>query len=396
MVSRLAGRLIDRYAVDASHIFDPFSGSAAIPLAAHERGIRTTASDLNPIAELFYDVKVNGFDGGIARARLCEWIDRAQRARRGLPIEWSTKSYWFTDATLDKLERLRQVWHELQFPHSAETAAALLSVVLSIRLCSRADQRSPKPFISKRAKQDRRGRHFDPFAIATRIIAELEPLYPRRQNALPARFVRANVARDSFGRARLAPISHILTSPPYINAQDYYRNFKLELYFLEGIMPFQVADVREAFIGTDRGSLLHRIPKAALQRHRALFPGLLEIEARSGRLCAVIHRYLYDMERAFACMRRLVVPTGLLVVVCGDNLVAGRRVPTWKLLDRVIVQSGFVLRDRFADSIGDRLLAPKRHGHKGLIKREVISAYERLTDRDPFPSPQVERAHSDR
>ena len=376
MVSRLAGRLVDMYARDADHLFDPFCGSAAVVAAAQQRGIRTTGSDLNPIAELFFRVKLGGFDAAVGYALVSEWIISARRMREGKTIDWHAKSYWFTSATLNKFERLRAAWHELGFPPTHETAAALLSFALAVRLCSRADQRSPKPFISKQATTERKRRHFDPYRTVLDVLVHLADLYPSQSAAPPARFVRVDITSETFKSARIRRCSHVITSPPYINAQDYYRNFKLELHVLEGLLPFRVSDLRESFIGTDRGKLLTRVPPDALDRHRSMFLSVSRLEARSDRLSAVLHRYLHDMDCAFSRIREALVPHGMLVMVCGDNLLAGLRVPTWKLLDRLLVDGGFVLRDRFTDSIGDRLLAPKRHGHKGLIKREVVSAYQ--------------------
>ena len=59
----------------------------------------------------------------------------------------------------------------------------------------------------------------------------------------------------------------------------------------------------------------------------------------------------------------------------GDNLVGGVKVCTWSVLHAIIESKGFMLFDRFKDPIRDRMLAPKRLGHRGLIKEEVISAY---------------------
>jgi hypothetical protein len=63
--------------------------------------------------------------------------------------EWASKHYWFTNIVLNKFERLRAAAQILSLPASDEGMAVLLSYFLAIRLCSRADQRSPKPFISK-------------------------------------------------------------------------------------------------------------------------------------------------------------------------------------------------------------------------------------------------------
>ena len=60
MVSRLADRLIRRYAAGADSVLDPFCGSGAIVVAADRAGLRVSGADLNPISELFYRVKVPG------------------------------------------------------------------------------------------------------------------------------------------------------------------------------------------------------------------------------------------------------------------------------------------------------------------------------------------------
>ena len=61
MVSRLADRLIRRYAAEADSVLDPFCGSGVIVVAANRTGLRVSGVDLNPISELFYRVKVQGF-----------------------------------------------------------------------------------------------------------------------------------------------------------------------------------------------------------------------------------------------------------------------------------------------------------------------------------------------
>lgn len=81
------------------------------------------------------------------------------------------------------------------------------------------------------------------------------------------------------------------------------------------------------------------------------------------------------MGRAFDIVQRCLEPRGTFVIVCGDNLVGGAQIQTWKVLQRMLERRGFRIFDRFVDQIGDRLLAPKRSGHKGLIKEEVVSAY---------------------
>ena len=375
MVSRLASHLIDRYAVDAESVVDPFCGSGAILAAAKRAGVSVAGIDVNPIAELFYRVKIEGFDAYRALELGRMWVAEAESGIAPWAVDWESKSYWFTPRTLDKFERLRAASRVVSLNNS-DGWPVLLSYALAVRLCSRADQRSPKPFISRAARRSRAGRHFDPNRTILDLLRQLAALYGGRRNgAGRCQFVRADICdrRQSFGTVNGQ--SHAITSPPYINAQDYFRNFKLELYLLEGMLPFRVDGLRERFVGTERGRLLDAVPQKSMERTSRLVPELEDLEARAPRLCAVVHRYFHDMSRAFDAIENMLDDRACVVVVCGDNLVGGVKVCTWKILHNILEERGFELFDRFRDPIRDRMLAPKRLGHRGLIKEEVVSAY---------------------
>lgn len=377
MVSRLADRLVREYTQSEDSVLDPFCGSGAILVSARRAGLPVTGIDLNPIAELFCHVKLSGFDGEKALELGRRWVAEAERVEKTLPIAWSGKSYWFTRGTLLKFERLRAAGAVLGEAEREEAFAVLMSYALAVRPCSRADQRSPKPFISRQARETRAGRHFDPNHTLLWLLERLAGLYGSPRLKEPKwRFVRGDVRRDGERFGEVGKHSHAITSPPYINAQDYFRNFKLELYMLEGLLPFSVGQLRERFIGTERGELLGGVPAESLERNYELVPGLQDLEERAPRLGAVVHRYFWDMERAFGMVEEKLADEGRLVLVCGDNLVGGLKVCTWGALEKVLEARGFRLRERFHDRIRSRMLAPRRLGHRGLIKEEVVSLYQ--------------------
>ncbi len=374
MITHLAEKLISKYTRNCTNLLDPFCGSGAILAAGRENGIPVTGLDLNPYAVLLSEVKLAGFSPILAKELCATLISRAKISTKTWPVDWAAKQYWFTEATLTKYERLRHVAREMGLNQTQDGKAVLLAYALSIRRCSRADQRSPKPFISKQAIKKRKGRHFDPGREIPNLLEQLSKLHGK-PTGYDGLVTCMDLVDSDNNSGKWGSYSHIITSPPYINAQDYFRNFKLELYLLEGLLPFRVNAVKCRFIGTERGELLVDISKEQIRFHRKLLPHLRSMESTHPRQAAVVHRYFSDMCKSFDAMKTLLNKDGVLVIVCGDNLVGGYSISTWRVLNRLLKARGFSLFDRFGDSIDCRNVPPKRNGHKGLIKQEVISAF---------------------
>lgn len=373
MISHLAERLIADYANGATRVLDPFCGSGAVLRAATAKNVPVTGVDINPFGVLLSGVKVEGFDTNRS-LKLLEDVLSESRNTQPLPMNWDMKGYWYTPATLHKLEAIRSVANEQGLHASKSGRAVLLSLGLAARLCSRADQRSPKPFISKSAKERRSGKHFDPGCIMRDLMADLCDLYGGRRR-VSGEVLSCDIGQcDEIGGIA-ASCSHVITSPPYINAQDYFRNSKLELYLLEGLLPFAVQDVMSRFIGSERGLDRSVVDSDQAATHRTLVPQLTYLERNRMELAVIVHTYLKRMSTAFKAIKKAMRPGGTFVIVCGDNLIGGKRIITWKVLNEMLDNLGFTLFDSFEDAIRNRALAPSRCGHKGLIKQEVVSAF---------------------
>ncbi|MAX37949.1 MAG: hypothetical protein CME33_15445 [Gimesia sp.] len=373
MISHLADRLVSKYATNATHVLDPFCGSGAVLRAAMAHNIQVTGVDINPFGVLLSSVKVEGFDPKRAHD-LLNGILRDSERHKLLPIDWDMKNYWFTPATLEKLESIRAIAYERNLHSSKSGRAVLLSIGLAARLCSKADQRSPKPFISKTARKRRRGKHYSPAPIITSLLNDLSTLYGTRRS-VKGKVITCDIGNSDRIRNMEGKCSHAITSPPYINAQDYFRNSKLELYLLEKLIPFSVKNIRDKFIGSERGLDSTVINSERAEIHRKRVPQLLYLEQHKRELAVIVHTYLQRMENAFSATKKSMNSGGTLVVVCGDNLIGGKRIVTWKVLNEILTDLGFILFDSFEDKIRNRAVAPSRCGHKGLIKQEVVSAF---------------------
>lgn len=379
MVAHLADTLVSKYTNDCTRLLEPFCGSGALLMAGRNKGIPVAGIDVNPYAILLSDVKLKGFDPYIANDICATLIGNARTSQHTLPVFWDAKNYWFTLATLNKYERLRYVSECMELNRTTEGRAVLLAYALSVRLCSRADQRSPKPFISKYANRRRKGKHFDPLKTIPVLLKELSEYYGERTGD-SSKVICLNLVSSPSLTNIVGKCSHIITSPPYINAQDYFRNFKLELYLLERLLPFNTQEISTHFIGTERGKLMNSLHVKDIEYHKQIAPQLIDMEKTHPRQAAIVHKYLYDMGKSFDSMKLCLEGQGVVVIVCGDNLVGGYAITTWQLVNCLLQARGFVLFDRFGDEINCRNVPPKRNGHKGLIKQEVISAFRLAAD----------------
>lgn len=374
MISRLASSLVDRFASDAEHLVDPFCGSGAVLRAGAVNGLQVTGIDVNPFGVLLTGVKLQGFDVQRASSLIQNVLAAAEDGPE-FELGWDKKHYWFTPGTLRKFERIRHAAQKMNLYRSKAGRAVLLAFGLSVRPCSRADQRSPKPFISKYARANRASRHFDPGLTMHDLLGDLSTLYGGRTSGTSA-VHHFDMTKATGLNALVSPCSHVITSPPYVNAQDYFRNSKLELYMLEGLLPFKVDDVIHRFIGTERGIERSVLTDAEAEQRRRIVPELIYLEKHKQEQAIIVHRYLRDMATAFKSIRRLMRAEGTLVVVCGDNLIGGRRILTWQVLNSMLENMGFRLFESFGDRIRNRAVAPMRCGHKGLIKQEIVSAFK--------------------
>jgi hypothetical protein len=87
---------------------------------------------------------------------------------------------------------------------------------------------------------------------------------------------------------------------------------------------------------------------------------------------AEISRYFNDMKQVFLEMNRVLKPHSYAVIIVGNNKVTGKTVETYKLLEKIAENCGFVIELVLRDPIRTRGMITKRHGNGGLIKDEYV------------------------
>ena len=219
------------YARPSMSVFDPFAGYGTVGPVASLCGNHYELWDLNPLIEDLQavavsppvDVDTQGLVRAMASNKAEFWPD------------WKNLGYWYPECFL---ELLAKAWG---FYRNLEDKQAKLVLLVPLLKASRYfsyndDQRqklSRSPVATKRVEQllrrDRREVFFGKISEGVdrvlRSLREYHALAPGQVDAV----VKGGVDSLSFPLQREHDL--LLTSPPYLQAQEYIRGFKLDLFW---------------------------------------------------------------------------------------------------------------------------------------------------------------------
>ena len=377
-----------------SVVADPFCGSGTVLLESLLNRRRPIGADANPLGRLISSVKITPLrESQLQNAAAT--VFRLYAESKGQPgnrPDVVNLDYWFHPHVIRQLSRLRQAIAACR----DRDARLFLLVCLSVcvRKVSLADPRLSVPV---RLRQDQYGTSHSLYEPTTQRLLRL-----RHINVLPVfrYIVEANSRRMSKFRALLTDtlpplvlstdardlrdgavaqarplksesVTLTITSPPYAGAQKYVRATSLSLGWLDLWPSKELRDCENQCIGREH------YPKAAYGRPvptglRVADRQLLRVREVSPLRAHIFAQYLNEMRDAVSEMWRVSKPGGHVVLVCGDNSVAGRPFRTSAFLAALFQEAGFLTRLRLVDAIQSRGLMTKRNRTAGLISREWV------------------------
>lgn len=383
MIPHMARFLIEKISEPGHVILDPFCGSGAVlteALLCHRHAI---GMDINPLAALIAETKTRVYDPDtLDRQR--EWLlEEFRCCCKPYQYDYPNASYWFTPSTLRKLGTIKRVIDENLSNFEPEYSGFWRALTATIvRACSKADTRGPKPFISKRARERRCGKDFDPFKILdykAREWISIEREFEGRMRNNGHLYESKVLEGDTRVLSSLLPdqqVDAIVTSPPYVNAQDYYRASKLELFTLGLASPEKLKELSIQLVGSDRIPIEHSLvcstmPSRLAQEIRD------NLAVRNKKSACVFAKYVLDVSVCFGQIHEVLRDAGQCAIVSGSNLISGIAVPTHEVLSELACNAGFELMDFYVDKIRDRWVPTIRNGHDGVIKYEYLMVFRK-------------------
>ncbi|MGD0081363.1 MAG: DNA methyltransferase [Methanoregula sp.] len=383
MIPHMAKFLIKKTSKPKQTILDPFCGSGSVVIQSVIEGRSAIGVDLNPLAVLLSQAKATPMNVELLRSQLHQLLIEFSSCKNPYEYSFFNANYWFTPATLRKLGAIKTVLDNNIFCFNTEYSTFWRALFVSIiRECSKADIRGPKPFISKRSQQHRIGKHFDPFKIFFAqgqiwIKYEEEYLLKLKNRKIISNYKILHAdSRNLSQILKNEKIDSIITSPPYLNAQDYYRSSKFQLFFLNEICDGEMKKLSRDIIGSDRILQSHfnhnlKLPYPMSERYRL---ELLDINKKNS---VIFSKYILDMKKVIHECNNLLESGSFFSIVIGDNKITNVEIPTHELINEISETEGFHLFSIYSDKIRDRRLPIIRNGHSGIMKNENLLIFKK-------------------
>ena len=224
-------------------IFDPFAGHGTTGIVARIYGHHYVLWDLNPLLRVIHDTAVMKPPQGLNPSRIIKAIKAHDDVYRP---NWKNLEYWYPR---EFLPLLGTAWsHAHSLPSHQDRLFLYIPLIKISRYFSWADEKVHKLYKSKRSKEKIRRlistnwkEKF--YVMLEQEIRKLLTKLRQYQELRPRDDVIATIQAgvDVIATQLESEVDVLITSPPYLQAQEYIRSTKLALYWLG----YDDAQVRE-------------------------------------------------------------------------------------------------------------------------------------------------------
>lgn len=226
--------IISKYSRDGDLIFDPFAGQGTVGFACWLYGRNYILWDLNPLLDFLHNfVSINPIKfSDVTKIVNCLFQDKGR-----LYPNWENLKYWYPETIL---ELLGVAWNNIRsIEHNDLRYIFTLAFLKISKFFSFADEKVHKLYRSKRAmeKIDFILQSNVKEAIVKKLIEEVVKINERliewkKLNLKKPKYFHVIAGIDTYTENLEKEVDILITSPPYLQAQEYIRSTKMELYWL--------------------------------------------------------------------------------------------------------------------------------------------------------------------
>jgi len=402
--------VIETFAPHARDILDPFCGSGTTALVAAARGGVGYYSEVNPSCQYVIEAKALALTLSVReRHRIAERLHSIAshaateigKFARDEALSASFTSVFgqrpfFEDGAYEKVLQTRSFADQLEKTDAVTARFVIVAVLRSLVPCSLLTRRGDLRFMTEKELSRGLPDFFVELSASLNLIAS--DLIDAE--AAPGRTQFVTGDARSLHEHLPAKVDAIITSPPYLNGTNYFRNTKIELWFLRyltaksDLRRFRDSAITSGINDVTKGRLIKARNNNSRFCSDLLNNTLRELNetAYDVRIPAMVENYFYDMHDVLATLPNTLNEHGVIAIDLGDSVYSGVHVQTHDILAEILESSGFsldetiILRERQSRD-GARLSQTLQvFAPKSAVKRpaNALDAEDRLSGWNDF------------
>jgi tRNA G10 N-methylase Trm11 len=375
--------LIKNYGITDTLIYEPFAGTGTTLLAADDCGLSTVYSEVNPLLQFLIQTKLNVLKAKESqRKKLSKDLKDIRKVvlknlnkfeedkslRESYKSLFSDKKY-FPDETLEQVLKLRSYIDivKLEDELLADTlTVAVISCLLPVSFLKKVgDVRF------KTAKEIEKDLITFNDILPEKIgnIAEDVLNFDYNLKGKPE-FILSNA--KNIGRVNDLKIGAIITSPPYLNGTNYFRNTKVELWFLRYLqfendlrffrdqaLTSGINDVKKEYAyinGLDIASKSSLLKATLIELNKNAYDSRIPVMAQS---------YFKEIYTIFNDAKPLLSQNAKVLIDIGDSIFCGVHINTDDILIELMQGLGY-------EFVENKILRKRRSRNQEILTQSLL------------------------
>ena len=375
--------LIDNFEIGNTLIYEPFAGTGTTLFASDQKGISTVYSEVNPLLQFLIQTKLKVLKAkesqrnklgnelkDIADAILPALVnfieDKDLKNSYNILFEGSK---YFDEDTFSQILKLRSfidiVHLDNEFLAEALTVAVLSCLLPVSYLKKNGDVR----FKTKAELEKDQRKLIDVLPYKINDIAE-DVLNFQYKSEKTHEFILSNA--KNIARVNELKIGAIITSPPYLNGTNYFRNTKIELWFLrhlqyENDLRYFRDQVLTSGINDVKKEYAHKNGLDITTKSSLLKSTLIDLneKAYDSRIPIMAKSYFEEMYRIFNDCKPHLENNAKVLIDIGDSIFCGVHINTDEILIELLKELGFKLID-------NKILRKRRSKNKEILTQSLL------------------------
>lgn len=372
---------IKNYTSKEAVVLDPFCGCGTTLVEAKLLGRDSFGVDINPLAQLLTRVKTTPLEQSELEKEASLLLQKI-REYKGEPckVDFPNKDFWFEKNVQEELGIIKACINEI--PKKEIQEFFLVCFASIIRKCSNADPKISKPVFTKRMRglKDRKIEPLRYFEEKVKEYCNQMVAFSTYLNCYFEKSAKAEVIGKDARKIELGDesVNLIVTSPPFMNAQEYFRTTKFEIYWTGLAEAEEIRNLERQLIGVERVSN-HEYAELHLTNNLRLDDIIKKIYDVDKQRAYILYQYFVEMGKAFKEFHRILAKSGCFVITIGDNIVRKIPVPTHELIiDIAENNAGFKCERVGYDVIKAHALMTKRNITGGVMNVEWAMVLRKL------------------